>query len=238
MSLSAKREALARIHGRAGRPHKTRIIEEFCATCGYHRQATLRLLNRPLHTTPPKRSGPKRIYEPAQVLPVLKAIWLASDQPCSKLLRAALPQWLDHHQRRAAPLPEAFKKKLRKISAAQIDRLLRPARVQHPKRGLSTTRPGTLPLRQAVPTRGGPPDTTRPGGIAVVNANVLGASFVGGSFKLILPAGLKAAGMERAWDSSLRLVVRNADGTPMTAVQAAKYQVNVIMQPTALEKAR
>ncbi len=34
MSLPAKREALARIHGRyerAGRPHKTRILEEFCS---------------------------------------------------------------------------------------------------------------------------------------------------------------------------------------------------------------
>jgi len=167
MSLSAKREALARIHGRyqrAGRPFKTRILDEFCATCGYHRKAALRLLNRPLRTTPPKRSGPKLLYEPAAVLPVLKAVWLASDQMCSKLLQAALPAWLEHHERRSAPLPEAFRKKLLKISPAQIDRLLRPARVQHPKKGLSATRPGTL-LRQAVPTRGGPPDTTRPGSV-------------------------------------------------------------------------
>jgi len=117
MSLSAKREALARIHGRyqrAGRPHKSRILDEFCATCGYHRKAALRLLNTPLRT---------------------------------------------------APLPEAVKETLLKISPAQIDRLLRPARVQHPKRGLATTRPGTLPLRQTVATRRGPPDTTRPGSV-------------------------------------------------------------------------
>lgn len=167
MSLSAKREALARIHGRyqrAGRLYKTRILDEFCATCGYHRKAALRLLNRPRPTAPPKRSGPKIIYEPATVLPVLKAVWLASDQLCSKLLQAALPEWLEHHERRGAPLPEAFKKKLLKISPAQIDRLLRRARVQHPKKGLSTTRPGTL-LRHAVPTRSAPPDTTRPGSV-------------------------------------------------------------------------
>ncbi len=62
MSLSAKRESLARIHGRyqrAGRPHKTRILDEFCATCGYHRKAALRLLNRPLRTTPPNGPVPK-----------------------------------------------------------------------------------------------------------------------------------------------------------------------------------
>jgi hypothetical protein len=83
MSLSAKREALARIHGRyerAGRPHKTRILEEFCATCGYHRKAALRLLNRPLRTTPPKRSGPKLTYDPLEVLPVLKTL-LAGQRP-------------------------------------------------------------------------------------------------------------------------------------------------------------
>ena len=167
MSLSAKREALARIHGRyqrAGRIHKQRILDEFCATCGYHRKAALRLLNRQLPVGPPKRPGPKVRYDPKNILPVLKAVWLASDQLCSKLLQAALPEWLDHHQRHRGLLPEAFKKKLLEISPAQIDRLLRPARVQHPKKGLSSTRPGTL-LRHAVPTRCGPPDTTRPGSV-------------------------------------------------------------------------
>jgi hypothetical protein len=167
MSLSAKREALARIHGRyqrAGRLHKKIILDEFCATCGYHRKAAVRLLNRPLRQEPPKRSGPKIVYDPAEVLPVLKAIWLTSDQLCSKLLKAALPEWLEHHERNHAPLAEAFKEKLLAISPAQIDRLLRPSRLQHPKKGLSTTRPGTL-LRHAVPTRSGPPDTSRIGSV-------------------------------------------------------------------------
>jgi hypothetical protein len=167
MSLSAKRESLAHIHGRyqrAGRPHKMRILDEFCATCGYHRKSALRLLNRPLRSAPPKRSGPKIIYEPAQVRPVLKAVWLASDQLCSKLLKAALPEWLGHYERRSAPLGEAFKEKLLRISPAQMDRLLQSARVQHPRKGICATRPGTL-LRHAVPTRGGPPDTSKPGSV-------------------------------------------------------------------------
>ena len=50
------------------------------------------------------------------------------------------------------------------IRSAPIDRLLRSTRVQHPKQGLCATRPGT-PLRHEVPTRGGPPDTTRPGSV-------------------------------------------------------------------------
>ncbi len=75
---------------------------------------------------------------------MLKTIWLTADQPCSKLLKAALPHWLAQPRRRGAPLPEAFKEKLLMISPAQVDRLLRPARVQHPKRGLATTRPGSV----------------------------------------------------------------------------------------------
>jgi hypothetical protein len=167
MSLSAKREALARLHGRyqrGGRLHKKLILDEFCATCGYHRKAALRLLNRALPTARPRRPGPKVLYDPVVVLPMLKAVWLASDQLCSKLLKAALPEWLEHHERSGAPLAEAFKEKLLKISPAQIDRLLRPSRLQHPKKGLSATRPGTL-LRHAVPTRNGPPDTGRPGSV-------------------------------------------------------------------------
>src|SRR5208282_6393721 len=66
--------------------------------------------------------------------------------------------------RRQSPLPEAVKEKLLAISPAQIDRLLQPARVRHPRKGLSATRPGTL-LRRQVPTRGSPPDTSKPGSV-------------------------------------------------------------------------
>jgi hypothetical protein len=165
MSLSAKREYLARIYGRyqrAGRLHKGRILEEFCLNCGYHRKAALRLLNRPLRREARKRPGPRPAYDPAVLLPPLKAIWLLSEQLCSKLLRAALPLWLDHYEQQYGTLPVEVRAKLLTISPAQIDRLLRPVRVRHPRKGLSGTRPGTL-LRHRVPTRGGPPDTSVPG---------------------------------------------------------------------------
>lgn len=63
--------------------------------------------------------------------------------------------------------------------------------------------------------------------IADISASVLGASFVDGNFNLILPPGLTAAGLERAADGSLHLLVVNRDGTPVTAAQAAKYEVHV-----------
>lgn len=167
MSLSAKREYLAKIHGRyqrAGRPHKSRILDEFCLNCGYHRKAALRLLLGPLTGGVRKRPGPKLTYDPVLLLPALKEVWLASDQLCSKLLKAALPQWLEHYEGRQGPLSRDRKEKLLAISPAQIDRLLKPVRVRHPRKGLSATQPGTL-LRGQVPTRGGPPDTSKPGSV-------------------------------------------------------------------------
>lgn len=167
MSLPSKREYLHKIHGRyqrAGRLHKSRILDEFCAVCGYHRKAALRLLHRPLATARKRRPGPKPVYEPSQVLPPLKAIWLASDQLCSKLLKAALPFWLDFYEQAYGALSPELRDQLLAISPAQIDRLLRPVRARHPRRGLCTTKPGTL-LRHRIPTRGDPPDTTTPGHI-------------------------------------------------------------------------
>lgn len=170
MSLSAKRETLARIHGRyqrAGRRHKQRILDEFCATCGYHRKSAPRLLNRPLLTLAHrKRPGPKPTYDPTVLRPVLKVVWLTSDQLGSKLLHAAMPEWVAHYEHHHAALSPEVKEKLLAISPAQIDRLLRPVRVTTPKKGLGATRPGTL-LRQHVPTRSGPPETSQLGHVEV-----------------------------------------------------------------------
>ena len=167
MSLPSKREYLSKIHGRyqrAGKEHKSRILDEFCLICGYHRKAALRLLNRQLLGPSRRRPGPEPTYKPELLLPPLKAIWLASDQLCSKLLKAALPEWLGLYEQRHGSLGAPVRQLLLDISPAQIDRLLRPLRVRHPRRGLSATKPGTL-LRQRIPTRGGPPDTTAPGHI-------------------------------------------------------------------------
>ncbi len=120
MSLSSKKEYLGRIHGRyqrVGREHKGRILDEFCAVCGYHRKSALRLLHRPLVPgTARKWPGPKLTYDPAELLPVLKVIWLASDQLCSKLLKAAMPERLEYYERHQAPVPAGVKAKLVAIS--------------------------------------------------------------------------------------------------------------------------
>src|SRR5581483_6204493 len=162
MSLSSKKEYLGRIHGRyqgAGREHKGRILDEFCAVCGYHRKFALRLLNRPLKRRR-RKPGPRRKYEPQRLLPVLKPIWLAAEQPCGKLLKVLLPVWTGF----LPDLDPPRKRELLAMSAATLDRLLKPARFQHRRRGLCATRPGKR-LRHHIPLRDGPPDTRHLGHI-------------------------------------------------------------------------
>ena len=162
MSKEAKGQYLGRIYDRyhrAGREHKGKILEEFCAVCGYHRKSALRLLGRPLTDRPRGRPGPKPVYDRARLVGPLKTIWLAAEQPCGKRLKEAIPLWLPHLKK---GLSTEVRRQLLGLSPATIDRLLAPVRARHPRRGLGTTKPGSL-LRHQVALRDGPANTTEPG---------------------------------------------------------------------------
>lgn len=98
MSLQSKREYLGQIRSRyrrAGRVYKSKIPDEYGQVCGYDRKdAIKRLAADPLR--PRRKAGRKPRYAKELLLPGLKRVWLASDQMCSKRLRAALPKWLPH----------------------------------------------------------------------------------------------------------------------------------------------
>jgi|SRR5581483_11016936 hypothetical protein len=175
MSLSSKRDYLQRIHGRyerAGRKHKSKILDEFCAVCGYHRKFALRVLNRPLRRRR-KRPGPKPRYDAAKLRPALTQLWLLADQPCGKLLKTALPLWLPF-----VPEAQRVQHDLLAMSAATLDRLLKRARFQHRRRGLCATKPGKL-LRHHIPLRDGPPDTKHLGHIEADTVAHCGDSVAG-----------------------------------------------------------
>jgi transposase InsO family protein len=162
MSIEAKTQYLGRIderYQRAGRQHKSKILDEFCEVCGYHRKAALRLLNRPPVRGRRRRAGRKPVYDAKKLLGPLRTIWLASEQPCGKRLKEIIPAWLPHLKK---GLSAAVRRQLLDLSPATLDRLLAPARLRRPRRGLSTTKPGSL-LRHQVALRGGPANTTEPG---------------------------------------------------------------------------
>jgi len=159
----SKREYLLAIwerYQRVGRRFKSKILDEFCAVCGYTRKYAIGLLSR----KPRRRQckpGPRRRYD-GQVLEPLKVIWLAAEQMCSKRLKAALPLWLPFYEQEHGPLVEAVRQKLLQISAASIDRLLKKERARYRGKGLCGTRPGGL-LKHQIPIRTDNDDVDRPG---------------------------------------------------------------------------
>lgn len=87
MGEQAKRAYLEAIMGRyrkADRAGKAKILDEFCAVCGYHRKYAIRLLGRKKSTSPRRRPGRRPKYDHPQLLEALRRIWLASDQLCGK----------------------------------------------------------------------------------------------------------------------------------------------------------
>ena len=154
-------EAIRARYRRADKAGKTAILDEFCAVCGYHRKYALRLLSnkRKPNKKTKRKPGPDSRYDTPELVEVLRAIWLASDQLCSRRLKAALPLWLPHYDRPISPETRAL---LDRISAASIDRLLKPIRAKTTRKGLSGTKPGTL-LKKHIPIQAGTWDVNQPG---------------------------------------------------------------------------
>jgi len=167
MVLRSKQDYLESIrirYRRARKKAKTIILDEFCATCGYNRKYAIRMLSpaqKRAAAGSGRRPGPKTIYRDERLVAALKRIWFASDQMCSKKLKAAIPLWLPFYNAEFEFLEEATKEKLLCVSSATIDRLIKPFRALH-KKGRCTTRPGTL-LKNQIPVRTEHWDVSQPG---------------------------------------------------------------------------
>lgn len=158
-------EAIQARYRRANKTGKTAILNEFCAVCDYHRKYALRLLSRRPHARKAaavRRPGPVSRYDTPELIEALRMIWMTSDQLCSKRLKAALPLWVPHYETSIHQLSTETRTLLTNISAATIDRLLKPLRAQAGGRGLSGTKPGTL-LKKQIPIQAGVWDVTQPG---------------------------------------------------------------------------
>ncbi len=160
---AARREYVRAVRPRytlAPRRAKPAILDEFCATTGYHRKYAITLLNCPPHT----HGQPRRHRSPtytAPVITVLAAIWEAAGYPWSTRLHALLPLWLPWARRRFA-IPRALERQLRTISPSTIDRRLQARKRQVRRRLYGRTKPGTL-LKHHIPIRTEHWNVTTPG---------------------------------------------------------------------------
>lgn len=165
MSGKSKWDYLKAIYLRykkASKPIRSRILDEFCQVCRYHRKYAIRLLSGPAPQKPhtPAFKGRRPTYG-TKVIGALAAIWQAAGYPCSARLQALLPLWLPWAVKRLTLSAQA-QKQLLTISPATIDRRLRPKKRQLKKRLYGRTKPGTL-LKHHIPIKTDSWDVQMPG---------------------------------------------------------------------------
>lgn len=137
----------------ATRREKRQLLDEVVAVTGIHRKAAIRLLRRAPRPRPtPGPGGRPRSYGP-EVATAAEVLWQASGRIGAHRLHPFVPELLERlTQLGELTLPTAVDKLLRQASRPTLARLLAPARAQYPRRGATTTRPGTE-LRQQIPIR-------------------------------------------------------------------------------------
>jgi len=164
MSRRAKWEYLCAIYARYQRAspgEKSRILDECCQVCGYHRKYAIRLLNGPLPARPPRGRRRRPTTYSAQAVSIFTQVWEAAGYPWSVRLKALLPLWLPWMRQRFSLTP-ALERQMLAISARQLDRRLQ-AKKRHLKRRLyGRTKPGTL-LKHHIPFKTAHWDVTQPG---------------------------------------------------------------------------
>jgi hypothetical protein len=151
---------------------KTEILNAVCASTGLSRDRAARILSS---KSPPRNKqhpgvetrGRKAIYR-EDVLKPLKKIWAIMDFPCGKRIAAGMDSMLDALLRFGEiDCDEKIIAKLKQISPATIDRLLKREREKYALKGRSTTKPGTL-LKKDIPIRLGTEwDDAKPGFVEI-----------------------------------------------------------------------
>ena len=153
---------------RGGRKkEKSQILDRFVQTTGYSRwyarlvlrhegrrfQLDKKVMVIAVRSSSGKGSGKRaRLYD-EKVQTALIKLWRIMDYICGKRLQPLLPELitvLERHNEFSCD--RETRAKLLRISAASIDRLLKPERRKHALRGRAGTKPGTL-LKKQIPIR-------------------------------------------------------------------------------------
>lgn len=146
-------KAIATRYKRASRAEKGAILDELCATTGWHRNHARKALGQALR---PKIVRPRRPRAPkygAEVLVALRFCWAVLGAPTGKRLAPVMAELVPTLRRFGElEVSDELAAALVTMSPATMDRRLAPARAVMSLRGRSHTKPGSL-LKDAIPIR-------------------------------------------------------------------------------------
>ncbi|MDP7269460.1 MAG: transposase family protein [Pirellulales bacterium] len=161
-------QELARRYRRSDRKRKTAILDEFVKTTGYQRKYAIHLLaNWGKSKTriidgelvnlvvgrPKKRKRVGRVIYGADVKVAVKELWEFFDYMCGKRLVVLIRMNIEALVRELElSIDKEVKRQLLSISAATIDRILKPEREKNRFKSRARTRPGSI-LKHQIPIR-------------------------------------------------------------------------------------
>jgi hypothetical protein len=159
VSMKARIEVLNKHvakYRKASKKEKGEILDIVCGSTGLSRDRVARLLSGYTKgKSPPKptdKRGRRRTYD-FPVIKALKEVWMCMDFACGKRLHEGIGDMLDALIRfNEVNYGQEIVRKLRQMSAATMDRLLKKDKEALRLKGISTTKPGTL-LKRDIPVR-------------------------------------------------------------------------------------
>jgi hypothetical protein len=164
----AQREALTNIfaaqYARAGKPEKTQILDQVCATTGWHRSHARKALLTAARDKPARPQCNGHAKYDAKVVAALAVCWTILDMPAGKRLAPVLSELVPVLRRHSElDIDDETAELLIGMSAATIDRRLAPQRQRQRHLPVTRIRPGSL-LRNQLPLHTWAEwDNTRPG---------------------------------------------------------------------------
>lgn len=145
--------SIATRYKQASRGEKGRVLDELCATTGWHRNHARKALAAALRPRVTRPRGPRAPKYGPEVIAALRFCWAVLGAPTGKRLAPMMGELVPTLRRFAElDVSDQTAAALVAISAATIDRRLAPDRAKLQIRGRCHTKPGSL-LKDAIPIR-------------------------------------------------------------------------------------